>query len=46
MIPVNGHKDLFRDPKTGAILDTNTSDTQHMYPEGTKNWMKEPNWMK
>ena len=25
MIPVNGHKNLFRDPKTGAILDTNTS---------------------
>jgi len=25
MIPVEGHKDLFRDEKTGAILDTNTN---------------------
>ncbi len=25
MIPVEGHKDLFRDEKTGAILDTNSN---------------------
>jgi|TARA_X000001036_G_C20500891_1_gene733804 predicted transcriptional regulator len=25
MIQVEGHKDLFRDEKTGAILDTNTN---------------------
>ena len=25
MIPVEGHKNLFRDEKTGAILDTNTN---------------------
>tara|TARA_B100001113_G_scaffold239462_1_gene196903 strand:+ start:173 stop:373 length:201 start_codon:yes stop_codon:yes gene_type:complete len=25
MIPVEGHKDLFRDEKTGAIVSTDTS---------------------
>ena len=25
MIPVEGHKDLFRDEKTGAILDINAN---------------------
>ena len=26
MIPVEGHKNLSRDPETGAILNTNTSE--------------------
>ena len=26
MIPVEGHKNLFRDPETGAILNTSTSE--------------------
>ena len=25
MIPVKGHKNLFRDPQTGAILDNDTN---------------------
>jgi len=25
MIPVEGHKNLFRDPQTGAILDNDTN---------------------
>ena len=25
MIPVEGHKNLFRDPETGAILDNDTN---------------------
>jgi len=28
MIPVEGHKDLVRDPETGAIINTNKSDFQ------------------
>ena len=28
MIPVEGHKDLVRDPVTGAIINTNKSDFQ------------------
>ena len=26
MIPVEGHKNLFRDPRTGAIINNNTNE--------------------
>ena len=37
MIPVEGHKNLFRDPETGAILDNDTKAySQHISKRNRK----------
>ena len=37
MIPVEGHKNLFRDPETGAILDNDTTAySQHISKRNRK----------
>ena len=37
MIPVEGHKNLFRDPETGAILDNDTTAySQHISKRNKK----------
>ena len=37
MIPVEGHKNLFRDPETGAILDNDTNAySQHISKRNRK----------
>ena len=37
MIPVEGHKDLFRDEKTGAILSTDDNGYNHYISKKNKN---------
>ena len=37
MIPVEGHKNLFRDEKTGAIINTDTSGYNHYMSDKRRN---------
>ena len=37
MIPVEGHKNLFRDEKTGAIINTDTAGYRHYMSDKRRN---------
>ena len=37
MIPVEGHKNLFRDEKTGAIINTDTAEYRNYMSDKRKN---------
>ena len=41
MIPVEGHKNLFRDEKTGAIINTDTSGYNHYMSDKRRNFDKQ-----
>ena len=41
MIPVEGHKNLFRDEKTGAIINTDTSGYNNYMSDKRRNFDKQ-----
>ena len=41
MIPVEGHKNLFRDEKTGAIINTDTSGYNNYMSDKRRNYDKQ-----